>query len=87
MVERGGSRYELSPEVVLRAGSSGIAARSRVKQTLLEEMQRRGGISTAEGVELLGEPAAAVRSLLNGLVEEGLARAEGRTRARRYYRI
>lgn len=85
--ERGGSRYELSPEVVLRAGSSGIAARSRVKQTLLEEMQRRGGISTAEGVELLGEPAAAVRSLLNGLVEEGLARAEGRTRARRYHRI
>lgn len=85
--ERGGSRYELSPEVVLRAGSSGIAARSRVKQTLIEEMQSRGSISTAEGVELLGEPVAVVRSLLNGLVEEGLARAEGRTRARRYYRI
>ena len=85
--ERGGSRYELSPEVVLRAGSTGIAARSRVKQTLIEEMQRRGNISTAEGVELLGEPVAVVRSLLNGLVEEGLARAEGRTRARRYYPI
>lgn len=85
--ERGGSRYELSPEVVLRAGSSGIAARSRMKQTLLEEMQSRDSISTAEGVELLGEPVASVRSLLNGLVEEGLARAEGRTRARRYYRI
>lgn len=85
--ERGGSRYELSPEVVLRAGSSGIAARSRMKQTLIEEMQSRGSISTAEGVELLGEPVASVRSLLNGLVEEGLARAEGRTRARRYHRI
>ena len=85
--ERGGSRYELSPEVVLRAGSTGIAARSRVKQTLIEEMQRRGSLSTAEGVELLGEPVAVVRSLLNGLVEEGLARAEGRTRARRYYPI
>ena len=85
--ERGGSRYELSPEVVLRAGSTGIAARSRVKQTLIEEMQRRGSLSTAEGVELLGEPVATVRSQLNGLVEEGLARAEGRTRARRYYPI
>ena len=85
--ERGGSRYELSPEVVLRAGSTGIAARSRVKQTLIEEMQRRGSLSTSEGVELVGEPVATVRSLLNGLVEEGLARAEGRTRARRYYRI
>ena len=85
--ERGGSRYELSPEVVLRAGSTGIAARSRVKQTLIEEMQRRGSLSTAEGVELIGEPVATVRSLLNGLVEEGLARAEGQTRARRYYPI
>ena len=85
--ERGGSRYELSPEVVLRAGSTGIAARSRVKQTLIEEMQRRGSLSTSEGVELIGEPVATVRSLLNGLVEEGLARAEGRTRARRYYPI
>ena len=85
--ERGGSRYELSPEVVLRAGSTGIAARSKVAQTLIEEMQRRGSLSTSEGVELIGEPVATVRSLLNGLVEEGLARAEGRTRARRYYRI
>ena len=85
--ERGGSRYELSPEVVLRAGSTGIAARSKVAQTLIEEMQRRGSLSTAEGVELIGEPVATVRSLLNGLVEEGLARAEGQTRARRYYPI
>ncbi len=85
--ERGGSRYELSPEVVLRAGSTGIAARSRVKQTLIDEMQRRGSISTAEGVELVSEPVAVVRDLLNGLVEEDLARAEGRTRARRYYPI
>ena len=58
-----------------------------MKQALIEEMQRRGSLSTCEGVELVGEPVAVVRGLLNGLVEEGLARAEGRTRARRYYRI
>ena len=83
--ERGGSRYELSDEIVLRAGSGGMEAQSRKGQLLYDEIQRRGSISTSEGVELLGESAAAVRGLLNGLVQMGLARAEGRTRGRRYY--
>ncbi len=84
--ERGGSRYELSDEIVLRAGSGGMEAQSRKGQLLYDEIQRRGSISTSEGVALLGESAAAVRGLLNGLVQMGLARAEGRTRGRRYYR-
>ena len=84
--ERGGSRYELSDEIVLRAGSGGMEAQSRKGQLLYDEIQRRGSISTSEGVALLGESAATVRGLLNGLVQMGLARAEGRTRGRRYYR-
>ncbi len=83
--ERGGSRYELSDEIVLRAGNAGMEAQSRKGQLLYDEIQRRGSISTSEGVQLLGESAPAVRGLLNGLVEMGLARAEGRTRGRRYY--
>ena len=83
--ERGGSRYELSDEIVLRAGSGGMEAQSRKGQLLYDEIQRRGSISTSEGVELLGESAAAVRGLLNGLVQMGLACAAGRTRGRRYY--
>jgi len=84
--ERGGSRYELSDEIVLRAGSGGMEAQSRKGQLLYDEIQRRGSISTSEGVALLGESSAVVRGLLNGLVQMGLARAEGRTRGRRYYR-
>lgn len=83
--ERGGSRYRLSDEIVLRAGSGGMEAQSRKGQMLYDAIQQRGSISTAEGVELLGESASAVRGLLNGLVEMGLARSEGRTRGRRYY--
>lgn len=85
--ERGGSRYELSDEVVLRAGSGGMEAQSRKGQLLYDAIQRRGSISTSEGMALLGESAPAVRGLLNGLVGMGLARAEGRTRGRRYFRV
>ena len=84
--ERGGSRYKLSDEIVLRAGSAGMEAQSRKGQMLYDAIQQRGSISTSEGVELLGESASAVRGLLNGLVGMGLARAEGRTRGRRYYK-
>ena len=84
--ERGGSRYKLSEEIVLRAGSAGMEAQSRKGQMLYDAIQQRGSISTSEGVELLGESASAVRGLLNGLVGMGLARAEGRTRGRRYYK-
>lgn len=83
--EKGGTRYVLSDEVVLRAGSQGLEAQSRKRQLLLDEIHRRGSVSTAEGAQLLGEDMATVRHLLNDLVQAGLARAEGRTRARRYY--
>ncbi|MYJ80700.1 MAG: hypothetical protein F4046_02615 [Acidimicrobiaceae bacterium] len=84
--ERGGSRYELSDEIVLRAGSGGMEAQSRKGQLLYDAIQQRGSISTSEGTALLGENASTVRGLLNGLVGMGLARAEGRTRGRRYHK-
>lgn len=83
--ERGGARYELSDEIVLRAGSSSIEARSRKRQLLLDAMGAEG-VSTVEGAVVLGESAASVRQLLNDLVRAGIARAEGRTRGRRYFR-
>ena len=83
--ERGGTRYQLSPEIVRRAGSGAAELHNRKRQMLLDEIRRRGSISTSEGTRLLGENSIAVRNLLNQLVQVGLARAEGRTRARRYY--
>lgn len=83
--ERGGTRYVLSDEVVLRAGSQGLEAQSRKRQRLLDEIHRRGSLSTAEGAEILSEEVTVVRHLLNDLAQAGLVRAEGRTRARRYY--
>lgn len=83
--ERGGTRYRLSDEIVRRAGSGAAELQDRKRQMLLDEIRRRGSISTAEGARLLGEHRVAVRNLLNQLVQAGLARAEGRTRARRYY--
>ena len=82
---RGGSRYVLSEEITLRAGSAGMAAQSRRRRMMHDEIRRRGSISVAEGARLLDIPPAVARGLLNELVRAGLARAEGRTRARRYY--
>lgn len=82
----GGARHVLSGEVVMRAGGAGVEARSRRRQMLLDELRRRGHISTAEAAEFLGESdRALVRQMLDGLVRSKQARAEGRTRARRYY--
>lgn len=83
----GGVRYQLSDEVVMRAGSSGLEARSRARQIVLDEMRSRGSISTAEASDLLGEDQAIVRHLLNDLARSGLAEARGRTRGRRYFPI
>lgn len=86
--ERGGSRYMLSDEVIVRAGSSGLEARGRQRQLLLDEIQRRGSLSTAEAVEFLREEdTMMVRHLLNDLVRAGMAEARGRTRARRFYAV
>lgn len=84
----GGSRHVLSDEVVMRAGGAGLEARSRKRQMLLDELHRRGDISTAEAAGFLGESdRALVRQMLDDLVRGKQARAEGRTRARRYYAV
>ena len=83
--ERGGSRYVLSEEVLMRAGASGLEARGRQRQMLLDEIRRNGSISTVEGAQLLGEQLPIVRHLLNDLARAHLIVAAGKTRGRRYY--
>ena len=78
---RGGSRYTLANFIVPLAGG----AVTTHAQVLLDEIRRRGSLSTAEGVKLIGATPAAVRALLQKLVQAGLIRAQGKTRARRYY--
>ncbi len=81
----GGVRYVLSEEVVMRAGGAGVEARSRKRQMLLDEIHRRGSLSTAEAAVFLGEAdRTLVRQMLDDLVRGRQAYAEGRTRARRY---
>lgn len=84
--ERGGASYQLSDEVVVRAGAAGLEARSRQRQILLDEMHRRGGLSTSEAAEILRQgDKTLVRTLLNDLVSARLAVARGKTRARKYF--
>lgn len=83
--QRGGARYVLSDEVVLRAGAEGVESRTRKRQQLLDELRRSGPLTTAEAARAIGETDIALaRELLNDLVRAGLAVAEGRTRGRRY---
>lgn len=83
----GGVRHVLSDEVVMRAGGGGVEARTRKRQSLLDEIRRRGSLSTTEAADFLGEEDRAfVRQMLNDLVREGEVVPKGRTRARRYYR-
>ena len=82
---RGGTRYVLSDALVRRAGNPGMAADNRRRQVLLDEIRRRGSLSTNEAATLLDAAPAAARGLLNDLVRDGLARAAGRTRGRRYH--
>ena len=83
--QRGGTRYVLSEEVLLRAGGRGMEAQTRRRQLLLDAMRSGNGLSTVEGARLLGASMSATRLQLNELVQAGLARTEGRTRARRYH--
>lgn len=86
--QRGGAHYVLSDEVVLRAGGAGVEARSRKRQMLLDEIRRRGSVSTVEAAEFLGEKdRILVRRMLDDLVRARQAVAQGRTRARRYYAV
>ena len=79
--KRGGSRYALANSVVSLAGGS-VTTHA---QMLLDEIRRRGSLSTPEGAKLIGIAPGAVRAVLNKLEQAGLIRAEGKTRARRYY--
>lgn len=82
----GGVRHVLSDEVVMRAGGGGVEARTRKRQSLLDEVRRRGSLSTAEAATFLGEEDRGfVRQMLDDLVRAGEVTAQGRTRARRYY--
>ena len=82
---RGGSRYILADAVLSRAGSGSPSEQQTHSQTLLDEIRRQGSLSSADGAALIGRDVAYARALLNELVELELARAQGRTRARRYY--
>jgi DeoR/GlpR family transcriptional regulator of sugar metabolism len=62
-----------------------MAARNRRRQVLLDELRRRGSLSATEAAALLDASPVVARGLLNELVGLGLARAAGRTRARRYH--
>lgn len=83
--ERGGSRYRLTAEALLRAGSTGIEARARRRDALLDALRRRGSLSVSEGAAVLDGDIALARDLLREFVLAGLARAEGNTSARRYF--
>lgn len=84
---RGGSYYELSDEIVQRAGVRGVEAQSRKRHVLLQEARHVGSVSVVEGVSLLGESRDAVRSLLADLVRDGDLEGRGNTRARRYFAV
>ena len=77
---RGGARYMLAPWIVHAAGGSV----STHAQVLLDEIRRRGSLTTSEGAKLIGVAPASVRAVLNRLAQAGLVDAVGETRARRY---
>ena len=82
---RGGSRYVLSDSAIARAGTGPPDDRRVRRQALLDGIRRRGGLSSTEAAALIERDLAYARALLNELAEVGLARAEGRTKGRRYY--
>ena len=79
---RGGSRYVLSGAVAHRAG---MGAQNGRRQAVIDEIRRRGSLSTTEAALLVNATPSAARRLLDELVQAGLIQARGRTRARRYY--
>ena len=82
---RGGSRYILSEEVMLCAGNAGTATQNRRRQALLDEVRRRGSLSTTEAALLVNATPATARGLLDELVKAGMVLSRGKTRGRRYH--
>ena len=80
---RGGVRYVL-PEA---ADDPAAAISQESSARLLEAIRAKGSISTRETADLLGVTLAEARRLLERLRRAGRARAEGRTRARRYHLV
>ncbi len=78
---RRGSRYALANLIAPVAGDPV----TKQAQILLDEIRRRGSLSTPEGVKLIGAAPATIRALFHKLVQARLIRAEGKTRARRHY--
>ena len=62
-----------------------MGAQNGRRQTVIDEIRRRGSISTTEAALLVDATPSAARRLLDELVQAGLIQARGRTRARRYY--
>lgn len=82
--KRGGACYQLSEELIMSVGSKRKESK-RLPATLSGEIKKRGSITTQEAAEFLNKPIHAVRRLLNDLAKDGSIRAEGQTKARRYY--
>ena len=76
----GGTRYMLGARAV--GGAGGVENRRRAR--LLEEIRRRGRITSAEAAEVLQASADTARKLLNELALAGVLHAEGNTRGRKY---
>jgi ATP-dependent DNA helicase RecG len=83
--QRGGARYVLSDRVVLRSGGRGPPVGPPERQALLEELRRRGQMTTSEAAAFLGDDRRlAVRALLEELVGAGEVEAVGERRWRRW---
>ena len=80
----GGTQYRLSAEVVARAGDSSFEVQRRRRQSLLDEMHRRGSLSAAEATRVLDGDVKEARRILRALSDAGLVQATGNTKARRY---
>jgi DNA-binding IclR family transcriptional regulator len=52
---------------------------------LLDEVRRRGSLSTTEAALLVNATPATARGLLDEFVQAGLVLAQGKTRGRRYH--
>jgi len=81
----GGTQYRLSAEVVARAGDSSFEVQRRRRQSLLDEMHRRGSLSAAEATRVLDGDVKEARRILSALSDAGLIQATGNTKARRYH--